>query len=31
MKEVGLVDKIICIDYEFGRELILPERKDDNI
>jgi len=31
MKEVGMVDKIIRIDYEYGRGLVLPDRDDDNV
>lgn len=31
MKEVGLVDKIIRIDYEYGRDLVLPDKEEGNV
>jgi hypothetical protein len=31
MKEVGVVDKIIRIDYEYGRDLVLPDSDDGNV
>ncbi|KAF1833937.1 hypothetical protein BDW02DRAFT_569575 [Decorospora gaudefroyi] len=31
MKELGKVDKIICIDYEYGEELVLPKGNDGNV
>jgi len=31
MEEIGIIDKIIRIDYEYERDFVLPDSDDGNV